>query len=231
MSNTHDHLPDINLRQLRTFVVLARLGSFSQAGAEIGLSQSGVSRQIRALEASVGLQLFERLGRRAVLTPAGKLLQERLSTILREAETLPRLLRDLAEGVQGQLRIGACITAANALLPPLLAMYREKYPRVELALHPGSSSRTLERLHAGELDLALVASEIVSPGFTILGEIPDELVLVGAAAHPLCGRRRKPAELAGCDFVQRESTSDTRALVTRWFQRERIQVRNLMDVW
>ncbi len=197
----------------------------------MGLSQSAVSRQIRALEDSLGLRLFERLGRRAVLTPAGKLLQERVGTLLREAETLPRLLRDLAEGVQGELRIGACITAANALLPPLLARYRQKYPRVELALHPGSSSRTLDRLRRGELDLAMVGSETSSSGLAILGEIPDELLLVGAAGHPLCRGRRKPAELAGCDFIQREAESDTRPLFTRWLGGKGIQVRNLMTVW
>ena len=65
-----------------------------------------------------------------------------------------------------------------------------------------------------------------------MAEIPDDLVLVGAPNQTLCRRQRvKPKDLAGCDFIQRESSSDTRALVTRWLEAEGIQVRTLMDVW
>lgn len=231
MSVSHSKFLALDFRQLRTFLVLARLESFSRTGAEIGLSQSAVSRQIRALEDSLGLRLLERLGRHAVLTPAGRALRERLGILVREAETLPRLLKDLAEGVQGEVRIGSCITAANAVLPPLLGMYRHKYPQVELALQPGNSARTLERLRRGEFDLAFVGCETVPTDLTILAEIPDELMLVAVATHPLCCRRIKPEQLADCDFIQREEGSDTRAEVMRWLQAERIQVRNLMDVW
>lgn len=227
----HRSFPDLDLRHLRTFLALARLENFSRAGDEIGLSQSAVSRQIRALEDVLGLRLFERIGKRAVLTSGGKVLRTHLDAIIREAETLPRLLGDLSEGVQGELRIGACITAANALLPPVLGLYRRKYPKVELALQPGSSSHILESLRRGELDIAFVASDGLLADLTILAEIPDEVLLVGAPNHPLCHRRVKPRDLAGCDFIQREPSSDTRALVTRWLEAEAVQVRNLMNVW
>src|SRR2546425_9989834 len=119
MQNRHRKLLDIDFQHLRTFLSLAESGNFSQTGREVGLSLSAVSRHIRALEDSLALRLFERLGRRAVLTSVGQALRTRLETLIREAESLPRLLRDLAEGVQGAVRIGASITAANALLPPL----------------------------------------------------------------------------------------------------------------
>lgn len=232
MQIQHSSFPGLDLRQVRTFLALARLENFSRAGEQIGLSQSAVSRHIRALEDTLGLRLFERIGRRAVLTASGKIVRARLEALMREAETLPRLLRDLSEGVQGELRIGACITSANALLPHLLGLYRQRYPKVELALQPGSSSRALESLRRGELDLAFVASEGLPADLTVLAEIPDELLLVGAPNHALCRRRGvKPADLAGHDFIQRESSSDTRALVTHWLEAEGIQVRNLMDVW
>lgn len=232
MRNLHRSLLQLDFQHLRTFQTLARVENFSRAGEQVGLSQSAVSRHIRALEDSLGLRLFERVGRRAVLTSAGRVLRARLETLMREADTLPRVLKDLSEGVQGDVRIGACITAANALLPPVLGLYRQKYPEVGLALQPGSSARVIENLRRGEIDLAFVASDRLPSDATTLAEIPDELVLIAAPNHKISLRRGlKPGDLSGCDFIQREPTSDTRALVAHWFEAEAVQVRNLMDVW
>ena len=225
----HGSLPAFD--QLQTFLALAQIENFSRAGERTGLSQSGVSRRIRLLEESLGVRLFERLGRRAVLTSAGRTLRARLEILMREAETLPRLLRDLAEGVQGELRLGASITAANALLAPILGLYRQRYPNVELALKPGASGDVLESLRRGELDVAFVACDTLPGDLTTLGDIPDELVLIGAPGHRLCRSRLKAKDLEGCDFIQRESSSDTRRLIGQWFEKNGIHVRTLMDVW
>ena len=195
------------------------------------LSQPAVSRHVRAMEDAAGVRLFERLDRRAVLTSAGEALRTRLETLMREADALPRVIRDLAEGVHGDVRIGATITAANAILPSLLGEYRRSYPSVELALQPGSSARVLEMMARGEIDLALVGSTTLPSQAAVLAEIPDEVLLVAAREHALAGRRVKPADLRGCEFIQREPASDTRALVTKWFQAEEVQVRTVMDVW
>lgn len=230
MRDQHRNLPAIDLRHLRTFLALVQFANFSQTGQQIGLSQSAVSRHIRALEDALGLRLFERLGRRAVLTSAGQTLRTRLEALMRDAEALPRLVRDLGEGVRGDVRIGASITAANAVLPPLLGSYRRRYPHVELALHPGGSARILEALGRGEIDLAFVGAEALPAGATVLAEIPDEVLLIAPRAHPLTGQRVTSMNLAGCDFIQRDAASDTRALVAQWFQAERVQLRTVMEV-
>lgn len=231
MSVGHSGLPSFEFAHLRTFLALARLANFSRAADEMRLSQSGVSRRIRLLEESLGLRLFERIGRRAVLTSAGRTLCTRLGTLMREAETLPRLLDDLAEGVRGELRVGASITAANALLPPVLGLYRQQYPDVELALQPGGSTSILDTLRRGELDLAFVALEALPSDFMVLGEIPDKVLLFAAPDHPLSRKRATAEALQGADFIHREASSETRQLVTRWLETKRIQVRTLMDVW
>lgn len=224
-------LPDIDFRYLRTFLALAQYGNFSETGRQVGLSQPAVSRHIRAVEDALGLRLFERLGRRAVLTSAGETLRTRLETLMREAESLPRVIRDLAEGVLGTVRIGATITTANALLPPLLGEFRSRYPGVELALQPGGSARTIEVLTRGEIDLGVVACSTLPPQAAVVAEIPDEVWLVAAPKHPLAGRRLKPADLSDCEFIQREAASDTRWLVAGWLQSESVDVRTVMDVW
>ena len=226
-----NRIPDIDFRFLRTFLALARYGNFSETGRQIGLSQPAVSRHVQALEDALGVRLFERLGRRAVLTSAGEALRARLETLMREAETLPLVIRDLAEGVQGAVRIGATITAANAIFPTLLGEYRRSYPSVHLALQPGSSPRALESLTRGEIDLALIGSATWPAHVAVVAEIPDDVVLVAAPDHPLAGRRVKPADLNGREFVLREPASDTRALVGAWLQTHKVQVRAVMDVW
>lgn len=230
MQKQHRNVPDIDLRHLRTFVALAQFENFSLTGQRIGLSQSAVSRHIRALEDTLGLRLFERLGRRAVLTSAGQTLRTRLEALMREAEALPRVVRDLGEGVRGDVRIGASITAANAILPPLLGAYRRRYPRVELALHPGPSARVLEALARGQIDLAFVGAQALPTGAGVLAEIPDEVLLIASPGHLLASRRLRSADLAGFDFIQRDAASDTRALVAGWFQAERVQPRTVMEV-
>jgi len=229
MQKRHNFL-DLDFSHLRTFLALAQYKNFSETGQRVGLSQSAVSRHIRALEDSLGVRLFERLGRRAILTSSGHALRSRLENLVRQAESLPRVLKDLAEGVQGEVRIGAAITAANAILPPLLGEYRRRYPLVDLSLQPANSARILEILSRGEIDLAIVASDSLPSKITVRGEIPDELLLVAPATHSLAGRRVKSGDLAGCDFIQREAASDTRALVSRWFQSEGVQPRSVMEV-
>src|SRR5437867_975315 len=181
MQDAHRNILNIELHHLRTFITLAQLGNFSQTGQRIGLSQSAVSRHIRALEDALGLRLLDRLGRRAVLTTAGQALRSRLEILMREVEVLPRLLQDLAEGVKGEVRIAAAITAANGVLPPLLGNYRRRYPDVELTLQPVRSPGVLESLARGEVDLALVTSDDVLRTATVVAEIPDDLLLVAAA--------------------------------------------------
>lgn len=230
MQKLHSNMPYINFSHLRTFRTLAQATNFSETGRRLGLSQSAVSRHIRALEEMLGVRLFERLGRRAVLTSAGRTLRTRLQTLMREAESLPRVIRDLAEGVRGDLRIGASVTAANAIVPSLLGAYRRQYPDVELALHPGHSARLLETLGCGEIDLAFVGAEALPLGVRVLAEIPDEVVLIASRAHPLAGRRIRREDLRGCDFIHRDAGSDTRAVVEQWFQSADVQPRTLMAV-
>jgi DNA-binding transcriptional LysR family regulator len=230
MQKLHSNRGDIDFSHLRTFLALVQVANFSETGRRLGLSQSAVSRHIRSLEEMLGVRLFERLGRRAVLTSAGRALRTRLQTLMREAESLPRVIRDLAQGVRGDLRIGASVTAANAIVPSVLGAYRRHYPNVELVLQPSNSARVLESLQRGEIDLAFVGREALPSGVSALAEIPDEVVLIASRAHPLAGRRIRRVDLTRCDFIQRDPESDTRALVAQWFQAEGVQPRTLMDV-
>lgn len=194
--------------------------------------RGAVSRHVRALEDSLGLRLFERVGWRAVLTSAWRVLRARLETLLREADTLPQVLKDLSEGVQGaseSARASPLLTRSCRLFWGSIA---KNTRGSDWLCSRAAARRVIENLRRGEIDVAFVASDRLPSDATTLAEIPDELVLIAAPNHKTSLRRGlKPGDLSGCDFIQREPTSDTRALVAHWFEAEGIQVQNLMDVW
>lgn len=162
------------LRELKTFVAVARHGTFAAAGQQVGLTQSAVSAQMRVLEQGLGVRLFERSGRAAVLNAAGR-------HVLPLAEQMLGLYAQMALPTsaaewQGELKVGAIATLQTGLLPEALPRFRAAAPRVELKLVPGVSLNLLSQIDAGELDLAL----LIKPPF----ELPKELLQISLAHEP-----------------------------------------------
>jgi len=162
------------LRELKTFVAVARHGTFVAAGQQVGLTQSAVSAQMRVLEQDLGLRLFDRSGRSAVLNAAGRhalpLAQQMLGLYAQMA------LPVSAAEWQGELKVGAIASVQTGLLPETLPAFRRAAPRVELKLVPGVSLNLLSQVDAGELDLAL----LIKPPF----ELPKELLQISLAREP-----------------------------------------------
>ena len=129
------------LRELKTFVAVARHGTFAAAGQQVGLTQSAVSAQMRVLEQGLGVRLFDRSGRSAVLNAAGRhalpLAQQMLALYGQMA------LPTAAAEWQGELKVGAIATVQTGLLPEALPPFRAAAPRVELKLVPGVSLNLL----------------------------------------------------------------------------------------
>lgn len=225
-------LADANLRQLRTFLAVAHSGSFTKGAERVRLTQSAVSRQMKDLEHSVGARLFERFGRAAQLTNAGKALLPQVEKILFQAEDAGRLIQELNDGTAGELTVGATITAANYLLPDILAAHRHEYPKVRLVLRPAASAKLLNQVYRNELDLALVGHVPAHPDLRIWGTIKDEIVMVSSPRHPLAGSRRVSAgKMADQDLILRESASDTRRIVEQWAVASGVQLQILMEMW
>jgi DNA-binding transcriptional LysR family regulator len=162
------------LRELKTFVAVARHGTFAAAGQQVGLTQSAVSAQMRVLEQGLGVRLFDRSGRAAVLNAAGRhalpLAEQMLGLYAQMA------LPTSAAEWQGELKVGAIASVQTGLLPETLPAFRVAAPRVELKLVPGVSLNLLSQVDAGELDLAL----LIKPPF----ELPKELLQISLAREP-----------------------------------------------
>src|SRR5215831_18497311 len=121
----------MEMHQLRYFVAVAQTGNFSRAAERCHVSQPSLSQQILKLERRLGQPLFNRLGRRAVLTDAGRLLLDRATSILSAADDAERRLRAGDEAHGGRLAIGAIPTIAPFILPGTLGAFVRRCPKVE----------------------------------------------------------------------------------------------------
>src|SRR5262245_21996542 len=147
----------MELHQLRYFVAVAHAGNFSRAAERCHVSQPSLSQQILKLERRLGQPLFSRLGRRAVLTDAGRMLLDRALSVLATVDDAERRLRAGDQAQSGRLAIGAIPTIAPYLLPPNLQEFGKRCPRVELIVREDVTSELVSAVVEGELDLALVA--------------------------------------------------------------------------
>lgn len=215
------------LREIRTFVAVARHGTFAAAGMHIGLTQSAVSAQIRNLEEALGVRLFDRTGRQALLNAAGEralpLAREMLDLFARMAAT------DEAGAHAGELRIGAIATAQTGLLADALLRLRERAPAVEPKLVPGVSLNLLSQVDAGDLDLAI----LIRPPFELPKELHAEVLREEAFVLVV------PRGLEGDDplrllaeqpLVRYDRTSFGGRLVTRFLRQQRLDVKVALEL-
>lgn len=213
------------LRELKTFVAVARHGTFAAAGQRVGLTQSAVSAQMRVLEQALGQRLFDRSGRSAELNAAGR-------HALPLAEQMLALYAEMASPtgeLRGELRVGAIASLQTGLLPQALPRFRQQAPGVELKLVPGVSLDLLSRVDAGELDLAL----LIKPPF----ELPKELQQLPLAREPFV--LIVPETVAGDEplelltrqpFVRYDRSSFGGRQVERFLREQRLQVNEALEL-
>jgi len=222
----------MNLSQLETFVAVARTESFTKTASLVCRTQSAVSRQIQELERTLGVLLFERIGRKVSLTAAGRILFDQAPRLLQQAQDLEERLRDFSQGVGGELRVGGTISAASTFLPRILAKFRRTYPSVNLSLQPGHTQAMIEKLRSNDLDVAVLGCDVKESDLKICSVIFDEIVLVAGSDHPLARKQSvKPHELHGTEFIFRESGSDSRSVTKQWLAHNQVEVKTFMDLW
>lgn len=178
----------MELRHLRYFVAVADAGSVSRAAVQLRVTQPALSRQIRDLEAELGLPLFDRVGRRLQLTAAGDNLLLRTREILRSADSLREHAGALAGGATGTLRLGATAQTLESLISGFLVGFRRQWPGIEVRLIEDGGMRLKTRVQRGELHLALGA---VPTGDELRAKplFPVWVLAVMASRTPLARRR------------------------------------------
>ncbi|WP_460305950.1 LysR family transcriptional regulator, partial [Actinocorallia aurea] len=189
--------------RLRTFVALAETGSVRGAAERLYVTESAVSASVAALARDLGVPLLARAGRGVVLTPAGRVYADYARRLLGLHEEARAAARGEHDPSTGRLRLAAVTTAADQVLPSLLAGFRRAWPNLDLALEVGPSARVWASLAAHEADLVLAGRPPAGASATVLATRSNDLVVVIAPGLPF--------DLAATPWVLREPGSGTRA--------------------
>lgn len=212
------------LHQLQILEAIARHGSFTRAAEELELTQPTVSQQIKRLTQTIGLPLFEQLGKQIYLTAAG---QEVLaaSEIISEKFTELEIAIDELKGLkQGRIDLVAS-TTAKYFVPRLLGTFRRKHPEIELALHITNQEGVLARLAKNQDDLYFTGRPPSDLDIELRPILENPLVVVAPSNHPLAGKTNIALkELTTEPFIFREAGSGTRAVVENFLAENRVAV-------
>lgn len=206
-------MPGVQTQSLEVFVAVARGRSFTRAARSLGYTQSAVSRQIAVLEKELRADLFDRLPRGVELTEQGRALLPHAEAMLDRLGAARGDLDSLRQVGAGRLRVGAFPTAVAALVPRALAAFRTAYPRAELSLIEGLTPGLLERLAAGEADLAVVSAPPDRPpqatGLELHHLLDERLLVAVPPGHRLADRDTvRLADLAGDPFIAGSATAE-----------------------
>lgn len=201
----------MTLEQLRVFTMVAEHLHMTRAAERLHMTQSAVSASVAALEASCGVALFHRVGRRIALTDAGAGFLPEARAILARVAAAQTVLADLSGMKRGRLALKASQTIANYWLGPLLYRFHSLYPDIVLSLSVGNTAQVSAAVLEGAVDIGFVEGEVSE---VLLAKTPipgDRMVLVVPVSHPWVGRGPVgPADLTDLPFVLREAGSGTR---------------------
>ena len=218
------NLNNVDLNKLRSFLAVAERGGVSAAAGALALTRSAVSQSLASLESSLGVRLFDRVGRRLVLTAEGSTLARRFARVNAELASALEWVANPSGEVRGLVRLGLFVGASRSRLAGFLARFTAGHPRVRVKLLYGPHAELREQLAQNRLDfaLALVPSDEAEPRLRSSLLFRQELVLV--SRQPLARGRVSAEALAGTSFVDYYQSSP---LVRRWlrhhFPRQRIE--------
>jgi DNA-binding transcriptional LysR family regulator len=197
------------LRQLKVFEAVARNLSFSRAAEELYLTQPAVSIQVKKLEEHAGLPLFEQLGKKIYLTPAGTEMLHSCRAIIQQFQEVEEAMTHFKGITGGRLSV-AVISAGDYFFPRLLVEFVRRHEGATLDFAVYNREELLGRLADNQTDLAVMVRPPLDADTINEPFAPHPYVIVAAPSHPLVGKKRIPmARLASEPFVVRERGSDT----------------------
>jgi len=195
----------MKLDQLRTFQQVALTRSFTRAARELFLTQPAVSQQIKALENTYGVKLFNRTGKKIQLTIEGKALFAKINLLLNELKDIEKLFEDLSKRDIGRIDIASTAIFSTYFLPQAMGGFIKNYPGVELELHTGNSHKVITKLLEGTADFGFggVVKPVPEIQYTMIHQEP--FVFVAGADHPLAAKAQiSVADLKHFPFIWRE---------------------------
>ncbi|NPT59521.1 LysR family transcriptional regulator [Paraburkholderia elongata] len=205
---------NVTLRQLRVFIEVARLQSFSRAGDEIGLTQSAVSRCVRELEGEIGLKLIDRTTREVQLTDVGGNLVSSVSRLLTDLDDALREIREIGEQRRGRVVVAASPTVACRLMPGVVASCGRQFPYITLGLRDDVQSDVVRKVKSGEVDFGVIIGPFSADDLLSESLMTDSFCVVSRDDHPLAAQKRVAwTDLDGQQLVMLDYASGSRPII------------------
>ncbi len=192
----------MELRHLTYFIAVAERLSFTLAAEDLHVAQPAISQQIRALERELGMALFDRVGRKVMLTEAGRALLPHARAILSAVESAKHEITERGTLARGQASLGAPATVSTHLLPARLTRFQKQYPGLEVTLREAGTDTLLRLIADNQLDLAIASIEIVPDYIECAPFREEDYVLAVGQQHALFKRKTtRLADLSAEAFI------------------------------
>ena len=222
----------MNMNQLKIFHSVARLLNFTRASEELHLTQPGISKHIKALEEYYGTPLFDRLGKRVVLTQAGEILYKATTSVFTLLDESKSRIDDLAALTGGKLNIGGSVTISTYILPGMLMKFRKNAPAVEISVDTAFSRQIVDKVLDNTLELGFVGHYQPDARLAVRVFMTDRMALVVSPRHPWA-KRKSPVrltELANQMYLLSKQGSGTWQLVSHLLDSSGIVLNNTMEL-
>ena len=181
---------NVTLRQLRAFVLVGRLGSFTRAGEAMHLTQSALSLLVRELESAMNTRLVDRTTRNVSLTAAGAEFHASAQRLLADLEMAIGNVDKLVAKEKGRVVIAAPLVLSGTFLPPILAGFKAMYPGIELVLNDSLPGQVLPQVRNGTVDLGIGTFSKTEQDLQRVLLFKEAMIAVFPASHPLAGATR-----------------------------------------
>jgi len=208
--------PDLSLRKIRSFTMVAELGSFRRAAEQINISPSALSIHVRELEEALGVPLLYRTTRHVELTIEGERFLSRTQALFAGLDEIVDELKEEADLLRGRVTVACIPTFIARVLPPAMAAYTARFPGVSIQVLDIGSAAMAEAVKSGAADVGIGPAPEKAEGLEIEPMIDDRFVAVVPAGHPLANRREVSlAELAEFPFIGLNLGNSIRTVINR----------------
>lgn len=221
---------NITFRQLQIFEAVAQHLSYTRASEALHLTQPAVSMQIKQLEQSVGLPLFEQLGKKVFLTEAGNEFSRYAKAITTQLDELEQVVNEMKGLQRGRLTVAVASTA-NYFAPRLLAAFCQRHGEVTVSLDVTNREQLLKSLLENRTDLVIMGQPPAEMDLVAERFMDNPLVVIAPPDHPLVACKQIPLErLPEETFLVREQGSGTRSAVERFFAANQLALSTAMEM-
>jgi LysR family cyn operon transcriptional activator len=221
----------LEIRHLRYFLAVSEAGSFSRAADRLGISQPSVSQQMRDLEAGLRVSLFQRRGKRILLTPRGLIFQEHARATLRQLENFLQELNTEPGQLRGALHLGVIPVLNVPLVPHLLGLFVASHPGISVIVEEISSTQIETALEEGRMDVGLGFLTRHSPNLRYERLCKDRFALILSKTHPWSKRRVIPfSELHQQRLLQLPDTFVMRRMTDEICRSQRVRPRIVAEI-